>query len=66
VLAIKLVIVAGWLCYLVVAFVWDLARGFFNGARADAGTAPGSPHGSAPPVPRKPSSDASVPDLTSQ
>lgn len=36
VLTIKLVIVAGWLCYLAAAFVWDLARGFFNGARAAA------------------------------
>lgn len=34
VLALRLAIFAGWLCYLAAAFVWDLARGFTNGARA--------------------------------
>lgn len=34
VVAFRLAIFAGWLVYLMGAFVWDLVCGFFNGARA--------------------------------
>lgn len=45
VVLVRAAIFAGWLCYLMAAFLWDLARGFFNGARASDGAGAMVPSG---------------------